>query len=220
MSDVLIMENQRLVYFVARRFRGLDRDEAVSAGMLGLVEAARRYDPSKGAFSTYAVQWIRMRILEVAKTSKIVNPSKSKDGRRIMSRLHKIRTVMETQGGTVTPEALAEKIGVPVDAVRAICPLLDAQSLNVEDLTVEDRSESTEDALERKQRVHAFQLIVEAYRSRCSDLERLVLDCHLLQEDPVALSVIGEHVGRTKQRVSQIKNKVQKDLRKMSHALA
>jgi RNA polymerase sporulation-specific sigma factor len=55
----LIEQNIRLVYAAAKRFSFADRDEIVQSGCLGLTEAARRYDPTRGiAFSTYAVPYI------------------------------------------------------------------------------------------------------------------------------------------------------------------
>jgi RNA polymerase sigma factor (sigma-70 family) len=56
---------------VARRYRGngLDKDELIAAGNLGLVEAALRFDASrKVAFITYADWWVRKAILEAIET--------------------------------------------------------------------------------------------------------------------------------------------------------
>jgi RNA polymerase sigma factor (sigma-70 family) len=42
------------------RWFGMDRDDAEQTAMIGLIEAARRYDPDRGfQFSTYAGYWIR-----------------------------------------------------------------------------------------------------------------------------------------------------------------
>jgi RNA polymerase primary sigma factor len=46
------------------RHRGLSLDELVASGNLGLLEAARRFDPDRGAkFTTYAAWWIRKAML-------------------------------------------------------------------------------------------------------------------------------------------------------------
>jgi RNA polymerase primary sigma factor len=55
------------VVSVANKYRrlGLPFEDLLNEGNLGLVEAARRYDPSVGTkFITYAIWWIRKRILK------------------------------------------------------------------------------------------------------------------------------------------------------------
>jgi len=55
----LVEANLGLVYAAARRFTFADRDEVIQSGCLGLTEAAKRFDASRGtAFSTYAVPYI------------------------------------------------------------------------------------------------------------------------------------------------------------------
>lgn len=58
----LMSGNVRLLLSIARRFfnRGLERDEIISAGLHGLFDAVRRFDPAYGTrFSTYATTMIR-----------------------------------------------------------------------------------------------------------------------------------------------------------------
>lgn len=59
--EFLVESNQRLVYKIARRFKvsSFDYDDLVQAGMMGLFNAAKNYDVTKGAkFSTYASYYI------------------------------------------------------------------------------------------------------------------------------------------------------------------
>jgi len=62
----IVLENIGLVHRVIRDhcpYRN-DRDDLVQEGLLGLLEAARRFDPARQtAFSTYAYYWIRNRVL-------------------------------------------------------------------------------------------------------------------------------------------------------------
>ena len=58
----LVLRHRRLVYLVASAHagRGLDVDDLVQEGMCGLLAAADRYDPGRGAkFWTYARYWVR-----------------------------------------------------------------------------------------------------------------------------------------------------------------
>ena len=63
----LAADNLRLVFYAVRKMRAsvthMGYDQCVSEGCLGLVVAARNYDPSKGfAFSTFATRCIISRI--------------------------------------------------------------------------------------------------------------------------------------------------------------
>lgn len=64
-SEVDLQQHEGLVRAVVRRFRwaerrgGIELDDLLQAGRIGLMRAAETHDPSKGAFSTHAVHWIR-----------------------------------------------------------------------------------------------------------------------------------------------------------------
>ncbi|MGW6480770.1 sigma-70 family RNA polymerase sigma factor [Streptomyces sp. NPDC055059] len=63
--DCLVLHNQRLVRSMVPRYlnQGLDYDDLFQHGVLGLMRAARKFNPAKGfKFSTYATWWIRQSI--------------------------------------------------------------------------------------------------------------------------------------------------------------
>lgn len=68
--EELITQNLGLVGHIVRGYpgRGVEYEELFSAGRQGLIEAANRLKPDKGAkFSVYAGYWIRRRIRETLK---------------------------------------------------------------------------------------------------------------------------------------------------------
>ena len=63
--DALVVSNYRLVVRIATGYRhcGLDLEDLIGAGNIGLVEAADRYDSSFGTpFANYACHWINKEI--------------------------------------------------------------------------------------------------------------------------------------------------------------
>jgi RNA polymerase primary sigma factor len=66
--DDLVKANLRYAYAIARSFegRGVPIEDLIQQASLGLIEAAKRFDPSRGfKFITYARWWIRQMILKV-----------------------------------------------------------------------------------------------------------------------------------------------------------
>jgi RNA polymerase sigma factor (sigma-70 family) len=70
-ADKIIATNAALVLqVISKSFRrylrhfgwGLEYSDLFQAGSIGLMRAAKDYDPKKGAFSTHAVPWIRQKI--------------------------------------------------------------------------------------------------------------------------------------------------------------
>tara|TARA_Y100001938_G_C8027488_1_gene398819 strand:- start:152 stop:967 length:816 start_codon:yes stop_codon:yes gene_type:complete len=72
----LVQSNLRLVVKIAQDFqgRGLDLQDLISEGNIGLCTAARKFDPEKGAkFSYYSSFWIRQNILRaIANTGRLI----------------------------------------------------------------------------------------------------------------------------------------------------
>lgn len=65
----IVAKNRRLVGKLIMKYgltgRGVDLEDLMQSGTIGLIEAARRYDPSRGfRFSTFAVPWITRHLFE------------------------------------------------------------------------------------------------------------------------------------------------------------
>jgi RNA polymerase sigma factor for flagellar operon FliA len=109
---------RHVVYQVSAHFpRHVDKEELVRAGVLGLVEAAHRFDTSKGVpFPPFAAQRIRGAILDAVRKVDWAPRSLRRAGRtmeataeRLATELHRNPTAVELASALgVTTEALAE----------------------------------------------------------------------------------------------------------------
>lgn len=120
----IALENQNLVYYVAKNFAnyGIPMEDLFQAGFLGLMHAVEKYDASLGyTFSTYAIPWIEREIRLELKTDSAYIPY------YIHSKKNVIRAVINqlTENGLpVTPEAIAEKVDLPVERIKDVLPHL------------------------------------------------------------------------------------------------
>jgi RNA polymerase sigma factor FliA len=111
----LIEESLPLVKHVMRRVtagfpRHVDKEELTRAGVLGLVQAAQRYDAGQGvAFHHYAAQRIRGAILDAVRTTDWAPRSVRRAGRAIEAANEKL---VNDLGRMPTPEELAGELGM------------------------------------------------------------------------------------------------------------
>ena len=122
-TEALIESNLRLVLKIANDFlgRGLPWDDLVSEGNRGLMTAARRYNPRRGAkFSTYSALWIkqaiRQAIAEQAQTVRIPIGTQQ-NSRRIQRCVRELETAL---GRDPADEEVAQTTGLPVLAVGSL----------------------------------------------------------------------------------------------------
>ena len=110
-QDLLVKSNLKFVVNIANLYKGqgLDVNELINEGNMGLIEAARRFDPNqKIKFISYAVWWIRQNITRaISEKARLVRISAEKElGLRRFNRVSsKTRQVV---GGSLTidPESL------------------------------------------------------------------------------------------------------------------
>lgn len=77
-TEDLVRHNFRLVAHIANQWkdRGVDEEDLIQEGMLGLLTAANRFDSTRGVrFSTFATQWITHHVRRAIQKSGVVrNP--------------------------------------------------------------------------------------------------------------------------------------------------
>lgn len=114
-KEELINANLKFVVFVAKNYqhRGLDLEDLINDGNVGLIKAAERFDGTKGyRFISYAVWWIRESILEdLAKNGRTIRLPRNQ-----IELIGKINTTIKEfeleHGRTPTAEDISEILEV------------------------------------------------------------------------------------------------------------
>jgi len=213
----LIRSNLRFVISVAKKYqnRGISFLDLIQEGNVGLVTAARKFDPDQGVkFISYAVWWIRQAILaSLAKHSRAVRLPLNR-----ATELARIIRVRETLRQTLGRDPSIEEIGLEAQLEPATVDML--QSLNVaevrldapvgasEDSQLADRFLIDETNLEESvEAVLLREHIAEALRTlRPRDARVVRLYFGLQGEDPHTLEEIGKLLGVTRERVRQLRD--------------
>ncbi|HJQ99976.1 MAG TPA: RNA polymerase sigma factor RpoD/SigA [Candidatus Polarisedimenticolaceae bacterium] len=223
----LIESNLSFVVKVSIEYRnlGLPFEDLLNEGNIGLIEAAHRYDASKGTkFITYAIWWIRKSILKaLSEHSNLVRvpnyqmkkvreirdaeaslrrslgraPERAEISQRLSKSVNKIDQVLQFSMREVS---LDEKIGKDRDKP-------------ISDYLVDPASSSPEDDMIHRE---SSSLVGEAM-SHLTEQERVVVAYRfgLAGGPPLTLKEIGEKMGISRERVRQIECQAKARLRKL-----
>src|ERR687894_2864672 len=126
----LIRANLRFVVSVAKKYqnRGMALTDLIGEGNVGLLTAARKFDPDQGVkFISYAVWWIRQSILAaLARHGRTVRVPLNRTAD--LSRITRTtETLRQELGREPTPEQIAANTGLSVDVVRSLAALNTAE---------------------------------------------------------------------------------------------
>src|SRR5262252_4459417 len=122
----LVKRNLRFVISVAKKYqnRGLPLIDLIGEGNVGLLTAARKFDPDQGVkFISYAVWWIRQAILAaIAKQGRTVRVplNRTADLSRIIRTAESLR---QSLGREPTAEEIGRVVGLSTDLVRSLAAL-------------------------------------------------------------------------------------------------
>ena len=222
----LVQANLRFVVSVAKQYQnlGLPLSDLINEGNMGLIIAAKRFDGTKGfKFISYAVWWIRQSILQaLAEQSRIVRLPLNRIGE--LTRVNKILNKLEQRLGR-PPEVdeIAEELAVEPGDMDLLLRLAQ-RPVSLEtpcddsepdrcfgDLIPDDTMPSSEELLSEEELKEEIKRAMHALTEGEGRVLRMYygLDGH----EPMTLEEIGSYVGRTRERVRQIKEKALQKLR-------
>jgi RNA polymerase primary sigma factor len=229
--DRLIKANLRLVVKIAHGFEGLGLPllDLVGEGCVGLVKAAERFDPKKGAkFSTYAAWWIKRSIrAAISRQARTVRLPVYVVARIASIRRVESRALAETK---LKPddEGVAAELGLTVQQVRQCrraepqstsldAPLRVGSSLCLTDTVPNENARDPFVEVARKQDRAMLGRLMNSLSGRQREIlhQRFGLN----GEDKKTLHQIGKQFGLTRERIRQLEAAALKKLRQLAQRL-
>ena len=228
----LVQRNLRFVISVAKKYqnRGMALIDLIGEGNVGLLTAARKFDPDQGVkFISYAVWWIRQAILSsLAKQGRTVRVplNRTSDLSRIIKGSEILRQKLRREP---MPEELAQLTGLTVDVVQALSALnsgdirLDAPLDPDSDRSLIERfvaEEGTNPEDEYMNRFVSEEIERALLTLPARDAKVLRLYFGLDGGREHTLEEIGSMLGVTRERVRQLRDRALKRLREGEVGLA
>lgn len=225
----LIESNLRFVVSFVKKYQGMGIGllDLIHEGNLGLIEAAKRFDPERNVkFISYAVWWIRQAIIHaLTQYSRIYHlPQKLSD--RISDMKRKTFQLKGDLGREPTREEIAKRMGITTDEVEDL-ELFDEKNVSLSD-KLYDESVEVEDKLKDSLAPSVeYQIIKNSIQQQIRELleeldvkEARVLKLRFGLDDdrPQTLQEIGDMMNLTRERIRQIEQKAMKKLGR-SHQL-
>ena len=203
----LPLVNYMVSEIASRVPRHVCRDDLASAGMVGLAQAARSFDPSRGiSFQCFASARIRGALLDELRSRDWASRSvraKARDVARTTDRL------TSTLGRQPSPAEVARAMGYTEDELdainanvyRAMLVNFDALPIdgNGEDVLLADQSGPDEDILDNEKRAY----LVAAVDHLSERLRRVVIG-YFFEE--LSMQTLAEELGVTDSRISQMRS--------------
>jgi RNA polymerase primary sigma factor len=214
----LTRANLRFVVSVAKQyqFRGLTLSDLIDEGNIGLMNAARRFDETKGfKFISYAVWWIRQSIIKaIGDKARIVRLPSNRIGlgneiQRLISRFE------QEHERAPSPQEISNELNIPINDLQAVsdysynyvsldAPISGDGDESLGDLLIDQQSGNTDSKVD-----HSQSLAIEVRRvlGTLNEKQRDIL-CDFFGigiGEPLSLQEIGLKYQLTGERVRQIK---------------
>lgn len=222
-QDQLVQDHLRLVQMVARRMASrlpahVELDDLVHFGVLGLLDAARKYQPDREVqFKTYAELRIKGAIVDGLRELDWMPRSlrrRKRDLTQTQARLE------QRLGRSASREELAAELGVPVEELQRMMdelegpgdplsePGLDESAEGLAGLLPDLDTEDAQSQMESREREQLVQKAVDALPRK----ERFVVQLYSFAD--LTMKEIGTLLNLTESRVSQLHAQAMENLRK------
>lgn len=225
-GDILIRKYTPLVTYHVQRIsagipKNISRDELKSLGMMGLFDALNKFDHSRDLkFDTYASFRVRGAIIDGLRKEDWLPRSSREKAKKLENKIEELEQKLMRHA---TPEEIADYTNVPVDEVYQTVQehffsnvlsideqLQENDDMESKKVTIRDHSLKTPEQQMVKQEL--LKDLAEQI-NHLNENEQLVLSLFYTEE--LTLTVIGEMLGLSTSRISQIHSKALFKLRKL-----
>lgn len=227
--EKLIMSNLRLVVKVALNYYNayLNVLDLIQEGNVGLIHAAKKYDPHKGTrFSTYASFWIRAYILKhIMNVWSIVKIGTTQSQRKLFYSLNKAKKQFEGQGIEPGVTALAEALDVKEADIEDMEIRFSSGDVSLDESN--DRGGETSNYLEMvrggdnieemvaaKEKKEMLEDKIRDFKAKLNYRDRFILENRIMSDEPLTLQEIGKQFRISRERVRQVEDRIWKSLRR------
>ncbi len=214
--EELIVTHMSMVRYLVNRITPqlpphLDQQDLMSAATIGLIHAADRFDPTRGVqFKTFAEQHIRGTIIDELRSYDVLSRTMRDKYKRLSRQLVSLEHQL---GRNPTSEEVAESLGIGLEEYYELLEDVHAYSfISLDDSWDDDEGNTLSlgdvlcesDAKSPQQQVMMMQLAEELGRAidALPEKDRLVVT--LYYKEDLKLKEIGEAMGLTESRISQI----------------
>ncbi|MBI1950801.1 MAG: RNA polymerase sigma factor RpoD/SigA [Acidobacteria bacterium] len=212
----LVEANLRFVVSFAKKYRncGLSFLDLINEGNIGLIEAAKRFNPKKNVkFITYAVWWVRQAIIHALSDQSGAFRLPQKQANllyRIGKTISQLTLDLERNP---TADEIAAKLEIPVDEVTSLLQVAD-ENVSLSTVIDEEHEFHLSDKLEQDVIPPADMALLRsslkdhlyACLGELDPKEQKVLRLRfgLEEGEPKTLKEIGEMMGLSRERIRQI----------------
>ena len=224
----LIMANLRVSVSIAAEYlhTGADHMDLIQEGNVGLMQAIKKFDPSKNVrFYAYAAWWSRAYILRyLLHTFRLVKVGTTQDQRKLFYNLKKEKAKLERDGFAPDTKLLADRLNVRERDVIEMDQRLGNWELSLDQPIGEDQNSTLLDVLPSHQEPADEQIadhqLKTLFRTKLSEFIKTleerdedILRNRILSDSPLTLDDIGAKYGITKERTRQLEARIIKRLR-------
>ena len=220
--DKLVIEHVALVKRIANHIMNrlpsnIQKDDLIQAGMLGLLEASKNYDPSQGAsFETYASIRIRGAILDEVRGTDWTPRSVTRKIREVSQAVHEVENVL---GRDPTNSEVAEHMSISLDDYHTILKdSMSARLFSLEQVEEEQGLPGQTNVAEPQKKLeeNSFKQALAKEIQNLPEKEQLMMS--LYYNDEFNLKEIGAVLNVSESRVSQIHGQALIRLRSRLHS--
>jgi RNA polymerase sigma-32 factor len=226
----LVNAYMRLAVSMASKYRRYDVDvyDLSQEAGVGLMKAARKFDPERGVrFSTYAIWWIKASIQDyVMRNWSMVRTGSTSSQKSLFFNLKRVRTKIEREAHKngahvdrhMLTEMISDELGVSLKDVTMMDGRLSGSDFSLNSHQVgdegrewlellEDETATTAERMEVMEDVGYLRRQIISAMMTLTEREKIIVSERKLKEKPRTLASLGAEFGLSKERIRQLENR-------------